>query len=63
MIVFTNNASDRHSGFAMVGLGGERQIPKASESLPAPRSGHATTSMVFFFAHLLILKTQIATKI
>ena len=29
---------------------------KGSGSLPAPRSGYATTITVFFFAHLVILK-------
>ena len=29
---------------------------KLSGSIPAPRSGYATTIMVFFFAHLLILQ-------
>ena len=29
---------------------------KGSGSLPAPRSGYATTIMAFFFAHLLILQ-------
>ena len=30
--------------------------PKGFGSLPAPRSGYATTIMVFFFAHLFILE-------
>ena len=52
----------------MLSLGGERRPPplppkqktnkqtKSFWSLPAPRSGYATTIMVFFFAHLLILE-------
>ena len=48
----------------MLSLGGERLPPpkkkekkeKSFGSLPGPRSGYATTIMVFFFAHLLILE-------
>ena len=46
----------------ILSLGGERLFPhppkekkKSFGSLPAPRSGYATTIMVFFFAHLFIL--------
>ena len=39
----------------MLSLGGERANPKGFESLPAPRSGYATTIMIFF-AHLLIVE-------
>ena len=34
----------------------KKKKKKGSGSLPAPRSGYATTIMVFFFAHLLILQ-------
>ena len=48
----------------MLSLGGERLAPpplpnlkkKSFGSLPAPRSGYATTIMLVFFAHLLILE-------
>ena len=48
----------------MLRLGSERLLPpppppkkkKKKGSLPAPRSGYATTIMVVFFAHLLILE-------
>ena len=43
----------------MLSLGGERLSPpqkKSFGSLHAPRSGYATTIMVFVFAHLLIIE-------
>ena len=45
----------------MLSLGGERlrpplPPPQKKGSLPAPRSGYATTIIVCFFAHLLILE-------
>ena len=35
---------------------------KSFRTLPAPRSGYATTIIVFIFANLLILEYQITTK-
>ena len=45
----------------MLSLGGERLLPPPEKkrsfgSLPALRSGYATTIMVFFFAHLIVLE-------